>query len=322
MRILATSQLPLGVDGEQVYGIDPLAFADAVTLFAQRAGEHGQALRRLRRRRPPSRRCADRSTACPWPSSWRRPAPSRCRSRRSPAASTTASACCATRPADVPSANEPWPRRSRGATTCSSPTTSVACGPSPASSAGRRSTGSSTSCGPSACPTKPPSTWSAGSSIDRSSRFERTDDGAVRYWLLDSVRTFALDRLEESGEAADRLGRARRPGSRPRPPAAESGRSGPRADPTTSPSPAPSGPTSTPRSSGPTSDDPLLGLTIAIDLGWAWVVLGDAVGAQRLRAALTAAGRHRPAGTAHRRVAARSDGSRPRPATSTSATRR
>jgi predicted ATPase/DNA-binding SARP family transcriptional activator len=38
-RVLATSQRPLGVDGELVFPLDPLPEADAVTLFAQRAAE-------------------------------------------------------------------------------------------------------------------------------------------------------------------------------------------------------------------------------------------------------------------------------------------
>ena len=43
LRILATSQAPLGVDGEAVYALDPLPLADSVTLFADRAA-------RMRRR--------------------------------------------------------------------------------------------------------------------------------------------------------------------------------------------------------------------------------------------------------------------------------
>jgi predicted ATPase len=43
LRILTTSQAPLGVDGETVYAVDPLPLADSVTLFADRAA-------RMRRR--------------------------------------------------------------------------------------------------------------------------------------------------------------------------------------------------------------------------------------------------------------------------------
>src|SRR4051794_3103506 len=38
-RVVATSQRPLGLDGELVFPLDPLPEADAVTLFAQRAAE-------------------------------------------------------------------------------------------------------------------------------------------------------------------------------------------------------------------------------------------------------------------------------------------
>lgn len=39
LRVLATSQLPLGLDGERVYQLDPLSPADSVDLFARRAAE-------------------------------------------------------------------------------------------------------------------------------------------------------------------------------------------------------------------------------------------------------------------------------------------
>ena len=43
LRIVATSQAPLGVDGEAIYALDPLSLPDSVTLFADRAA-------RMRRR--------------------------------------------------------------------------------------------------------------------------------------------------------------------------------------------------------------------------------------------------------------------------------
>ena len=39
LTVLATSQMPLGIDGEQVYQVEPLPIADSVALFAQRAAE-------------------------------------------------------------------------------------------------------------------------------------------------------------------------------------------------------------------------------------------------------------------------------------------
>ena len=83
MRILCTSQVPLGVDGETVFELAPLALSDAMELFTRRA----------HREEAGTRSSVVRSTVCRWRSNWPR-APRRCRSRRSPAASTTASACC------------------------------------------------------------------------------------------------------------------------------------------------------------------------------------------------------------------------------------
>jgi predicted ATPase/DNA-binding SARP family transcriptional activator len=40
LRVLATSQLPLGMDGEAVYSLEPLSIADSVVLFTQRATQH------------------------------------------------------------------------------------------------------------------------------------------------------------------------------------------------------------------------------------------------------------------------------------------
>ena len=59
--------------------------------------------------------------------------------------------------------------------------------------------------------------------------------------------------------------------------------------------------------------DPLRALAIANGFGWAWIVLGDSRGAQRLLAALDAAGDAAPAARPRRRAAARRRGSRPRP---------
>ncbi|HEX6238563.1 MAG TPA: winged helix-turn-helix domain-containing protein, partial [Acidimicrobiales bacterium] len=41
LRVVATSRVPLGVDGESVHALEPLALADAVSCFAARAGDAG-----------------------------------------------------------------------------------------------------------------------------------------------------------------------------------------------------------------------------------------------------------------------------------------
>ena len=38
VRVLATSQLPLGVDGEVVYHLEPLTVAESIELFTERGG--------------------------------------------------------------------------------------------------------------------------------------------------------------------------------------------------------------------------------------------------------------------------------------------
>ena len=78
------------------------------------------------------------------------------------------------------------------------------------------------------------------------------------------------------------VGWVQRAGRRPSPPGC-AGRTRPRS----SPAPPPSARRSTPRWTGPGSDDPVTGLRIAADLGWAWVLLDDVAGAARLRAART-----------------------------------
>ena len=93
LRILCTSQVPLDVDGEVVFELAPLALADAVALFTRRARRAAREPRDRAHRTTPCRSCADRSMVCPWRSSSPRREPRRCRSRRSPDASTIASAC-------------------------------------------------------------------------------------------------------------------------------------------------------------------------------------------------------------------------------------
>ena len=88
LRILCTSQVALDVEGETVFELAPLA--------ARRRGGAVHPPCRARAAARPTTRCAScaaRSTGCRWRSSWRRRGPRRCRSTRSPAASTIASAC-------------------------------------------------------------------------------------------------------------------------------------------------------------------------------------------------------------------------------------
>jgi predicted ATPase/DNA-binding SARP family transcriptional activator len=117
---------------------------------------------------------------------------------------------------------------------------------------------------------------------------ERAHAHSVRYRLLDSIRVFALEMVTEAGLSerayaahagwlADQA-RASTDGVRSRRQAeflsfARSER-----------------PNIDAALAWTAADDPLLGLSIVNGFGWAWVVLGDSRGAQRILAALDAAG--------------------------------
>ena len=99
LRILCTSQVPLDIDGEALIELTPLALSDAVELFTRRASVAARQRTRSPQLTTRCTGCAARSTVYRWRSSSRRRGPGRCRSKRSPAASTIASPCSATRPA-------------------------------------------------------------------------------------------------------------------------------------------------------------------------------------------------------------------------------
>ncbi len=124
--------------------------------------------------------------------------------------------------------------------------------------------------------------------VDRSLvTIEATADGDLRYWLLDSVRSFALDRLDESGEAPTAFG-------------AHAGWVAAASDAAAVGARGPDQPhhvrwASTERANVDAalawagSADPVLALTIATQLGWVWMLVGDHAAAERMRVALTAA---------------------------------
>ena len=119
-------------------------------------------------------------------------------------------------------------------------------------------------------------------------------DEDARYRLLDSIRAFALEAMADGGADAARARRPRRPGSPP------------------PPRPPPPGVRSADQAehlafarteranidaalAWAAAHDPLLALAIVNGFGWAWIVLGDSRGAQRILAALAAAGDAAPA---------------------------
>ena len=148
-----------------------------------------------------SRRCVDPSTGYRWPSSSPPPGCGRCRCATSRDASTTGSPCFRTPAVAGRNAGVPSQARSGGATTCCSLTTNAACGPCPASRAAHRWRPWSTCWWPSRSP--------PGAVVDTVTRLvdrslvsvDSTDDGQVRYRLLDSIRAYAADRLTDAGLA-------------------------------------------------------------------------------------------------------------------------
>jgi predicted ATPase/DNA-binding SARP family transcriptional activator len=285
VRVLATSQLPLGLDGEHVYALAPLSMADSLTLFTLRAREHGRqpvsddeatstlaAVCRsldglplaieLAAARTKSltiaeiaRRLDDRFRLLADPTS-RRPE----RQRRLSSAIAW-------------SYDLLFPDDQRGlmALACF-----VGGAPLDAAEAVLDALGVPNEAAVDV----------VSRLVDRSLVVFDTSGGTPRYRLLDSVRTFALERLEESGDA----GGAHHAHAAWIAAAADAAAHGTR------------GPNQGEHVdfarreranfdaalSWARDEDPALAVTIAGDLGWTWVVLGDAVGAQRLSAALDA----------------------------------
>jgi predicted ATPase/DNA-binding SARP family transcriptional activator len=293
LRILATSQAPLGVDGEAVHALEPLPLADSVTLFADRAartrrrftldGDTAATVEAVCRSldglplaielaaarvkslsvQEIARRLDDRFSLLQDPTS-RRP-----ERRRALAA------------AIAWSYDQLFPDDQRGlwALSCFA-------GGAPVAAAERVVTALGV---PGAAGAD-----SLARLADRSMlSVETTGDGATRYRLLDSIRAFAADRLDEAGLAADAAAAhaAWFADAADRCAATVRGRAQPeclalvRAE----------------RANIDTAlawaagHDPRLGLRLANGYGWTWVVLGDGVaGAARVRDALRAAGDHAP----------------------------
>jgi len=286
VRLLATSQLPLGVDGEQVYGVSPLAFADAVELFGQRASVHDQAFAgtddvatieevcrsldglplaielaaaRTRSLSLPeiSRRLADRFTLLRDPAS------------RRPERQRTLSGAIAW------SYDLLFPDDQRGLWALA------------AFVGGAPLDGVERVLGALGVPDEA-ALDVVDRLVDRSLvTIEKRDDGSCRYWLLDSVRTYALDRLHESGEAPVAL-RAQATWVADAAAAAAERARGPE-------QPHHIAFASTERANidaaldWARTSDPLLALTIATRFGWVWMLAGDPLATERMRAALTAA---------------------------------
>ncbi|WP_432833130.1 BTAD domain-containing putative transcriptional regulator [Dactylosporangium sp. CA-092794] len=289
LRVLATSQLALALDGEAVYPLEPFPLADSVALFAARAAQIRRqfvldagtaatvealcrsldglplaielAAARVRSLsvREIARRLDDRFTLLRDPTS-RRPA------RRRALAAAIGWSYDLLFPDD---------QRGLWALSCFA-------GGAPLAAA-EHVLGALGVPGESVLDV-------VGRLVDRSLvSVEIGDAGAVRYRLLDSIRTFALDRLRESGRLDD-AGAAHAAwfaGTAQECAATVRGEAQPEC-------------LAVARAERADIDaalawcarhDPALGVRIANGFGWTWVVLGDGVaGADRVRSALTAAG--------------------------------
>ena len=288
LRVLATSQLRLGVDGEAVYSLDPLAITDAVALFSERASQQRRSFRtgedtdrvieavcrsldglplaiELAAARVKAlsveeiaRRLGDRFTLLNDPTSHR------------PARQRTLRAALAW------SYDLLFPDDQRGlwALACFS-------GGAPLGAVEHV-------LGALGVPT-PSAIDVVGRLVDRSLiSLDVAAGGQVRYRLLDSVRDFSGERLRESGSAEVAQGAH----------AAWFGEAAVRAEQGVR-GPEQSEHLAIARSERANIDealawtathDPLLGLRIARGFGWAWVVIGAGVdAADRIRGALAAA---------------------------------
>ena len=102
LSVLATSREPLGVEGERILRLAPLAADPAVALFLDRATAAGHPVDDADL--PAVRRSAPRSTVCRSASSWLPPGRERSHRRRSPSASARTSRSCGSAEVPVPSA--------------------------------------------------------------------------------------------------------------------------------------------------------------------------------------------------------------------------
>ncbi len=286
VRVLATSQVPLGMDGERVYSVDPLEFTDAVTLFAERAGDAGQGVLDSDERDTLEAVCrsldglplaielaAARTKSLSLPEISRRLSDRfsllRDPTGRRPERQRTLAAAVGW------SYDLLFPDDQRGLW-------AVACFVGGAPLDGVEAVLHALGVPDEAAVDV------VGRLVDRSLvTVERRDDGSVRYWLLDSVRAYAFDRLAESGEGPAALA-AHAGWVATAAAQAERGATGPG-------QPLHIDFARTERANIDAAlewaalNDPVLGLTIACGFGWVWIVLGDVQGAQRLSASLAAA---------------------------------
>ena len=312
LRILCTSQVPLDVDGEVAVELAPLALHDAVELFTRRAARDARTARRptaatRARAVPLARRAAARDRAG-------RGAHEDAADRRDhPPPRRPLRGAAATRPAGSPSVAARCGRRSGGATSCSSPTTSAGLW-ALAAVRGRRSL-------PAVEFVLEALDVPATAAIDvvgrlagRSLVIIDDDDAALTVPLPPArqhprVRARGADRSRAAPTARSRRTRAWfADAAAASTDGVRSSRQGEHL--------------AVARAERANIDaalawsathDPRLALEIVNGFGWAWVVLGDSRGAQRIRAALDAVGDAAPVTRPRRARCCSRGGSRRRP---------
>ena len=149
LRILATSREPLGITGEALWVVEPLALPEedagsadiesspAVQLLRDRAARCAGTSPPTQARWRRWRASAGRLTGCRWRSSWPRPGCAPCPSTSSPAASTTGSACSPAAAGPRCRGTGRCARWSTGAGSCSPTPSGWSCAGSRCSPAGR-----------------------------------------------------------------------------------------------------------------------------------------------------------------------------------------
>ena len=226
LTVLATSREALHVRAEQVFAVPPLSLpppgrgqetAQAIGDVRGRA-----AVRRPRPRRPtrssssptttprPSRRSAAGSTGCRWRSSSRPPASGCSRPTCFATGSTTGSASCAAAPGTSPSGSRRCARRSTGATSSSSPASSACSSCWRCSRTPRCGAIEAVAEDVGAVDGVDVDVLDGLSGLVEKSLLRRVDEpgGEPRVAMLQTIRAFAVDRLDQRPDVASRTRRA------------------------------------------------------------------------------------------------------------------